>query len=64
VSDIYRKAAIKAIKKFPWDDYGLDDVDPRSEYAEWVPALADAVVAEIVKALRTERDRQGGMSQP
>ncbi|MFC4006573.1 hypothetical protein ACFOY2_05030 [Nonomuraea purpurea] len=33
----------KAIREFPFWDYGMDNVDPESEYAEWVPALALAI---------------------
>lgn len=43
-------AVAKAIKKFPFDDYGLDEVDPKSKYAEWVPALAQRIVGALTKA--------------
>ena len=36
-----------AIRKFQFWDYGMDDVDPRSEYAEWVPDLAAAIAAAL-----------------
>ena len=42
-----RKQVIKAIKRFDFDDYGLHDVDPKSQYAEWVPDLADAIVKAL-----------------
>ena len=32
-----------AIRQFPFWDYGMDDVDPTSECAEWVPDLAMAI---------------------
>lgn len=38
-------AVIAAIKAFDFEDYGLHEVDPTSEYAEWVPVLAAAVHA-------------------
>jgi hypothetical protein len=37
----------EAIREFPFWDYGMDDVDPRSEYAEWVPALAKQITDAI-----------------
>lgn len=40
-------AIIGAIKDFDFDDYGLDAVDPWSEYAEWVPDLARAIAASL-----------------
>ena len=40
--------AEEAIREFPFWDYGMDEVDPKSEYAEWVPELA-AVVEEAVR---------------
>ena len=36
-------AITEAIRAFPFWNYGLNDTDPRSEYAEWVPDLAAAV---------------------
>lgn len=45
------KAAAKAIKKFPFDDFGMDDVDPKSRYAEWVPVLARRIVAAAAPIL-------------
>ncbi|TMR14076.1 hypothetical protein ETD86_29460 [Nonomuraea turkmeniaca] len=36
--------AERAIRAFPFWDYGLNGVDPKSEYAEWVPDLATAVI--------------------
>ena len=49
-------AARKAIKKFPWDDYGLDAVG-QAQSDEWAHALADAVVGAIVKADPLGRSR-------
>lgn len=42
-----RDKVIEAIRDFRFHNYGLDDVDPESEYAEWVPDLADAICAAI-----------------
>lgn len=36
-------AAEEAIRDFAFWNYGMDEVDPKSEYAEWVPDLAAAV---------------------
>ncbi|MBE4783938.1 MULTISPECIES: hypothetical protein [Streptomyces] len=40
-----------AIRSFPFDDYGMDDVsyalEDTPETQEWVPALADAVLAAV-----------------
>jgi hypothetical protein len=36
-------AITAAIKAFPFWDYGLDEANPHSEYAEWVPDLAAAI---------------------
>jgi hypothetical protein len=36
-----------AIEGFSFDDYGLDYVDPRSEYAEWVGDLASAITGAL-----------------
>lgn len=44
----FYEATLRAIRDFPFWDYGMDDVDPKSEYAEWVPDLAN----EISNALR------------
>ncbi len=46
-------AIIGAIKAFDFDDYGLDEVDPRSEYAEWVPDLARAIAYALATAEAT-----------
>jgi hypothetical protein len=40
-------AAEDAIRNFDFDDYGMDDVDPTSEYAEWVPDLATKIEAAV-----------------
>ncbi|MFJ2630928.1 hypothetical protein ACIO6U_03050 [Streptomyces sp. NPDC087422] len=40
--------AIRAtVRDFDFSNYGLDDVDPRSEYAEWVGDLASAIAGAI-----------------
>jgi hypothetical protein len=39
--------AEKAIRKFNFGNYGMDDVDPKSEYAEWVPDLAAKIEAAV-----------------
>lgn len=36
-----------AIREFPFWDYGMDDVDPKSEYAEWVPDLAKQITVAL-----------------
>lgn len=40
-------AITAAIKAFPFWNYGLDEADPNSEYAEWVPDLAQAIQQAI-----------------
>lgn len=41
-------AAIRAaIRDFDFTNYGLDDVDPTSEYAEWVGDLASAIAGAL-----------------
>lgn len=45
-------AAEKAIRNFPFWDYGMDQVDPKASTAEWVPALAEAVTLAVVKDAR------------
>lgn len=40
-------AITAAIKAFPFWNYGLDEADPNSEYAEWVPDLAAAIQTAI-----------------
>lgn len=42
--------AEQAIRDFAFDNYGMDEVDPKSEYAEWVPDLA----AAVEKAIRAQ----------
>jgi hypothetical protein len=37
----------EAIRDFQFCNYGLDYVDPRIEYAEWVPDLASAIVGSL-----------------
>lgn len=36
-------AITAAIKAFKFWNYGLDETNPNSEYAEWVPDLAGAI---------------------
>ncbi|MEI5520711.1 hypothetical protein WB388_08860 [Streptomyces brasiliscabiei] len=44
------------IREFPFDDYGLDDVsyglEAEPDTQEWVPALADRVLAVILPGTR------------
>ena len=47
------------IRNFPFWDYGMDDVDPKSEYAEWVPALARKIAEKIIAKQMTERGSEG-----
>lgn len=45
------------LRGFPFWDYGMDDVDPRSEYAEWVPALAERIAAlDLCRGAQVEED--------
>lgn len=44
-------AARKAIRRFPFDDYGLV-VDPESKHAEWVEPLARKILKAAEKPLR------------
>jgi hypothetical protein len=37
----------RVIVQFDFSNYGLDDVDPTSEYAEWVGDLASAIVGAL-----------------
>jgi hypothetical protein len=41
MTDTIRDTLASVIRAFPFWDYGLDGVDPESEYAEWVTNLAD-----------------------
>lgn len=51
-----------AIRDFPFDNYGLDEVDialnDHPDDQEWVPKLADAVLAVV----RAEVGEDGGES--
>jgi hypothetical protein len=47
VADDKQAAAEQAIRDFDFWDYGLNEVDPGGEYAEWVTPLAAAVVKAI-----------------
>jgi hypothetical protein len=54
-------AVAAAIRQFDFGDYGLDIVDPNSEYAEWVPDLASAIVSNLptpVSAPDVEADNE------
>src|SRR5262245_9549424 len=57
------EAAIEAVREFPFWDYGMDEVDPRSEYAEWVLPLTTKILAAAEPALRAhiagELERHG-----
>lgn len=44
-----RDQAIQAIRDFAFWNYGLNDTDPNDKYAEWVPDLADKVVAALAQ---------------
>jgi hypothetical protein len=44
-----RDKVIEAIKQFRFWNYGMDDVDPKSPYAEWVPDLADEILAALAE---------------
>lgn len=61
-------AITAAIREFSWDNYGLDDVDPENEFAEWVPALAGAIHQAVSpgavrdpQVLARFRDEEGGV---
>ncbi|MFC8447686.1 hypothetical protein [Kitasatospora sp. NPDC057223] len=47
MADDKQAAAEQAIRAFAFWDFGLNEVDPESEYAEWVAPLAAAIVAAI-----------------
>jgi hypothetical protein len=47
MSDSTADQIAEVIREFPFHDYGMDEVDPRSEYAEWVPALAAGIAAHV-----------------
>jgi len=42
-----KEKVVAAIKAFHFWNYGMDDVDPNHKFAEWVPDLADAIVAAL-----------------
>jgi hypothetical protein len=52
-----RDRLVEAIREFPFDNYGLDDVsyllEADHDAQEWVPALADALLP-VVKGLEAE----------
>ena len=50
MSDPIEAAVRRTIRAFPWDDYGLDNVDPKSQYAEWVPDLTAKITAAVRRA--------------
>lgn len=37
----------QAIRKFPFWNYGLDEVDPNDDFAEWVEDLAAAIATKL-----------------
>lgn len=45
-----------AIREFPFWNYGMDDVDPQADTAEWVFHLA----AAVERAVREQIARQEG----
>lgn len=51
MADTAREKIIGALKRFPFDDYGLDDVsyqiesDPEAQ--EWIPDLADKILEAL-----------------
>jgi predicted extracellular nuclease len=55
-SEELRSAIVAAIKAFDFDDYGMDEVDPNDEYAEWVPALAEQIAAAYADLGQTQKD--------
>ncbi|WJN63153.1 hypothetical protein [Streptomyces phage phiScoe44] len=42
----------QAIREFDFSDFGLDNVDPNSEYAEWVPVLAEKIARRALQVGR------------
>ncbi|MHA6764739.1 hypothetical protein [Streptacidiphilus sp. PAMC 29251] len=70
--DAQHAAIVTAIRAFAFWNYGLDDTDPNSEYAEWVPDLATALQAVLLPRrgdsveawLKAQRDEymQGGIT--
>ncbi|WJN63386.1 hypothetical protein [Streptomyces phage phiScoe55] len=42
----------QAIREFDFSDFGLDNVDPNSEFAEWVPILAEKIAHRAVQVGR------------
>ncbi|WP_330449687.1 hypothetical protein [Streptomyces anulatus] len=49
-TEVQQGAVVQAIRDFQFDNYGLDTVDPNSEYAEWVGDLASAIVGALPAA--------------
>ncbi|WP_405506429.1 hypothetical protein OG323_06350 [Streptomyces cyaneofuscatus] len=50
-------AVVQAIRDFQFDNYGLDTVDPNSEYAEWVGDLASVIVGALPAAPAVPEER-------
>jgi hypothetical protein len=44
-----KRAALEAIKAFPWDRFGLDDMEDLASY-DWAEALATTLVEAITAA--------------
>jgi hypothetical protein len=53
-------AIADAIRAFDFSNYGLDDVDPKSVYAEWVPDLAEWIRSSIEQQIREQVARDIG----
>jgi hypothetical protein len=53
LADLAMKAN-EAIRAFPFWDYGMDDVDPNDEYAEWVWELAVKVADSVLAEARSQ----------
>ncbi|MFE1543639.1 hypothetical protein ACFW61_24605 [Streptomyces microflavus] len=50
-------AVVQAIRDFQFHNYGLDTVDPNSEYAEWVGDLASVIVGALPAAPAVPEER-------
>lgn len=64
-ADDERMTAVRrAITEFSFWNYGLDDVDPRSQYAEWVGDLASVIVGALpVSPAPADRDAAADEAQ-
>lgn len=65
MSDYLKSVAAGVIKRFDWENYGLDEVG-QTEYDDWAEALAEEVVDAVVKASAIERggDTRAILGQP